>query len=388
MGKSPTVKSQREPEQGQFWLIVGIGMLLVIATTGLARVALGAVLPYMQEGLSLSYSQSGMLGTFMFLGYLLTVGLSGVVAVRWGAKVVLVAGGWLVAIGLFGLAGAPSFVWASLFMIITGAGSALVFTPLMSLTIGWFPDKRGAVLGLLLSGAGIGMLMSGVLVPLLIRQFPDLGWRAVWICFGIISLAVVLIAMFVLSNPQAAGHSAGQEQEKPKWLRNKPLMKIAWLYFAIGVAYLVPNLYQTGYMKAHGYSDATAGTAFAAAGICSIVGGPIWGIVSDRIGVNKALVIALACAAAGDIIPILLPNAVSFFISAAIWGSTLGGLIALIQVKASQQVSPKYVSVAIGFISVFYAVGQMLGPGAAGWLIERLGGFPAERTVLEQLCIC
>ncbi|MFW5436803.1 hypothetical protein [Paenibacillus apiarius] len=104
MGKSPTLKLQKEPEQRQFWLIVGIGMLLVIATTGLERVALGAVLPYMQEGLSLSYAQSGMLGTFMFLGYLLTVGLSGVIAVRWRARMVLVAGGWLVASGLFGLA--------------------------------------------------------------------------------------------------------------------------------------------------------------------------------------------------------------------------------------------------------------------------------------------
>lgn len=28
---------------------------------------------------------------------------------------------------------------------------------------------------------------------------------------------------------------------------------------------------------------------------------------------------------------------------------------------------------AIGFISIFYAVGQMVGPGLAGWMIERYG---------------
>lgn len=43
--------------------------------------------------------------------------------------------------------------------------------------------------------------------------------------------------------------------------------------------------------------------------------------------------------------------------------------------KASQQVSPSYVASAIGFISIFYAVGQMMGPGIAGWLIEYAGGF-------------
>lgn len=31
------------------------------------------------------------------------------------------------------------------------------------------------------------------------------------------------------------------------------------------------------------------------------------------------------------------------------------------------------VSMAIGFISIFYAVGQMVGPGLAGWIIERHG---------------
>ncbi|COH15331.1 Major Facilitator Superfamily [Streptococcus pneumoniae] len=59
--------------------------------------------------------------------------------------------------------------------------------------------------------------------------------------------------------------------------------------------------------------------------------------------------------------------------SAIIWGSSLGGILLLIQVAASKQVSPKYVSMAISFISVFYAVGQMIGPGIAGWVIGRSG---------------
>lgn len=68
-------------------------------------------------------------------------------------------------------------------------------------------------------------------------------------------------------------------------------------------------------------------------------------------------------------------NVVSFIVSAVIWGSSIGGILALIQVKACHQVPQKYISAAIGFISAFYAVGQMLGPGLAGWMIEYHGGF-------------
>jgi MFS family permease len=365
-----------ESVQKKFWLFVLTGIFLVITTTGFVRMAYGVVLPYMQESLSLSFSEAGMLGTFMFLGYLITVGLSGVLAVRWGAKVVLLAGGWIVIIGLFGLAWASSFWWASVFMFIAGAGSAIVFTPLMSLTIGWFPEKRGAVVGLLLSGAGIGMILSGILVPLVIKLFPEPGWRAAWILFGGISLAVVLVASKVLENPHIT-NIAGTNQEKPNWFKNKNLIKLAWLYFLVGIAYLIPILYQAVYMIEVGIPKTVAGNVFAFAGIFSIAGAPIWGYISDRMGSKKTLLVVLIWAITGNIIPVLLPNLAGFMISSAIWGTATGGLMALIQVNASQQVPQKYVAAAIGFISIFYAVGQMIGPGLAGWMIEHLGGFSA-----------
>ncbi len=362
--------------QKEFWIVVLTGMFLIITTTGFVRMAYGVVLPYMQENLSLSFSEVGMLGTFMFMGYLLTVGLSGLLAIRWGSKAVLLIGGWSVTISLFGLAWGSSFWWIALFMFIAGAGSALVFTPLMSLTIGWFPDKRGMVLGFLLSGAGIGMFLNGILVPGIVKQFPELGWRAVWLLFGAVSFGVMILAIQVLKNPNHTNKKDSSE-EKPKWLHNKELIKIAWLYFLVGVGYLIPILYQTVYIIELGIPDNVAGGVFAVAGVFAIAGGPFWGMISDKIGSQKTLITALLWAVAGDLIPLMFHNVVSFIVSAVIWGSSIGGILALIQVKASHQVPQKYISAAIGFISAFYAVGQMLGPGIAGWMIEYHGGFAA-----------
>ncbi|WP_339250128.1 YbfB/YjiJ family MFS transporter [Paenibacillus sp. FSL P2-0136] len=356
-----------------FWPFVLTGMLMIVTTTGFARMAYGLVLPYMQAGLGLSISQGGMLGTIMFLGYLASVGLSGILAVRWGSKAVLMAGGCAVVISMFGLSGSYSFIWVALFMFLAGGGSALVFTPLMSLMLGQFPDKKGIVLGMLLSGAGIGMLLSGFLVPLLTAQFPVLGWRAVWLGFGIISLVVLIAALLILRNPEIVG--SVKETDKPKWLKNKALMQVAVLYFLVGIAYLVPNLYQSGYMLAEGISDRAAGLVYAIAGIFSIAGGPVWGSLSDRFGVNRMFILVWACAAAGDIIPLLNHSIPGFVLSSVLWGSSIGGLVTLIQLKAAKQVNPRYVPTAIGFISIFYAVGQMLGPGMTGWMIDHLGGY-------------
>ena len=106
-------------------------------------------------------------------------------------------------------------------------------------------------------------------------------------------------------------------------------------------------------MKELGLSNAMAGTVYAIAGIVSIGGAPLWGMLADRIGVKTALLAALVMSVVGDILPIVYGTIAGFIVSAVIWGSSLGGVLVLIQMKASQQVQPKYVATAIGFISIF-----------------------------------
>ncbi|MGG2057456.1 MFS transporter [Lysinibacillus pakistanensis] len=357
-----------------FWLFVTTGMLLIVTTTGFARMAYGIILPFMQQGLSLSTTQSGLLGTMLFLGYLLTVGLSGMLSMRIGAKNVLLVGGCLVILGLGGLVFVTGFWWSAITLFLAGAGSAFVYTPLLSIAVILYPKKRGTVMGLLMSGAGIGMLFSGLLVPFMLQQFPELGWRGAWLIFAIMTIAVVLLAFWVIKQPQATVEKDTTGDSNVAW-RSKELYMIAGMYFAVGLVYLIPNLYQTSYMKELGVSTATAGSIYAMAGIVSIGGAPFWGMLADKIGVKKALIAALLFSVIGDLLPIMLENTGGFILSSIIWGSSLGGVLVLIQMKASQQVSPSYVASAIGFISIFYAVGQMMGPGIAGWLIEYAGGF-------------
>ncbi|BCA31805.1 MFS transporter [Bacillus thuringiensis] len=362
----------KERNESHFWIFVLIGIFLIITTTGFARMAYGIIMPFMQEGLHLSTAQSGMLGTILFLGYLLTVGTSGIFTIRFGAKSVLLIGSWFVVISLMGLAFVSSFWIVAFCMLCAGAGSALVYTPLMSITVGWFPDKRGTVMGLLLSGAGIGMLFSGIIVPYVVRTFPEYSWRGAWFLFGVITCIIVFAASVVLKNPEVIEDEQKMSNKSFLW-KTKELYIIAWMYFIVGVVYLIPNLYQTSFMIDSGISASISGTVYAIAGIFSIVGASVWGFISDRIGIKKSLCSALLLAIIGDMAPIIFGNITGFIVSAIIWGSSLGGILLLIQVAASKQVSPKYVSMAISFISVFYAVGQMIGPGIAGWVIGRSG---------------
>ncbi|MED4075135.1 MFS transporter [Lysinibacillus sp. FSL M8-0216] len=372
----------------KFWVFVITGMLLIVTTTGFARMSYGIILPFMQEEMSFTTSQSGSLGTILFLGYLFTVGMSGILTMRIGAKKVLLVGGGCVVLGLTSLVFVTNFGWAAISLFFVGAGSALVYTPLLSIAVSLYPKKRGIVMGLLMSGAGIGMLLSGLLVPFMLQHFPVLGWRGTWLIFAFLTVIVMLLAFWTIKQPHTSKKDITQEHIAV-W-RSKGLYIIAGIYFAVGLVYLIPNIYQTSYMMNLGMSSATAGIVYAIAGIVSIGGAPFWGMLADKMGVKKALITALLLSVVGDLLPIMLVNIRGFIVSSIIWGSSLGGVLVLIQMKASQEVSPQNVASAIGFISIFYAVGQMIGPGLAGWLIEYFGGFSVAYgfgAIIFFLCI-
>ncbi|MEH7743786.1 MFS transporter [Neobacillus drentensis] len=77
------------------------GYLLVIATSGFARLAYGVLMPSMQEDLAINYAQAGFLATIISLGFLVISTLIGVLAQKIGIKKIVLAGGFLVTVCLF-----------------------------------------------------------------------------------------------------------------------------------------------------------------------------------------------------------------------------------------------------------------------------------------------
>ena len=77
-------------------------------------------------------------------------------------------------------------------------------------------------MGLLMSGAGIGMLLSGLLVPFLLHQLHELGWRGAWLIFGVLTLIVVLLVFCAIKQPSSIQKET--MHEKTTTWRNKQLI--------------------------------------------------------------------------------------------------------------------------------------------------------------------
>ncbi|MFC0273225.1 MFS transporter [Metabacillus herbersteinensis] len=351
------------------------GFLLVISTTGFARLAYGVLMPFMQADLNMNYTQAGLLATTISLGFLAISPVAGVLALKFGMKKVIMAGGFLVTGSFILLSFSNSFYLYTLIMFFCGAGSAFVFSPIMSLLVIQFQKEKGLVLGVLLSGVGSGMLLSGLMTTYLIQYFPVWEWRAIWIIFAIISIIVTFLSWIVLKEP---GNRASNKDDRNLRVahvyKNQKIVRVGIIYFLVGVAYLIPILFQTSFMIHSGISEKVAGSLFSISGLFTIIGGPIWGMVSDKVGRKKSLLVALAFCVMGGIIPVVNDHIISFIASAILFGFSIGGLMVLVQAMAAERSLPYLVPAVLGFVTIFFATGQLLGPFLAGAIIEQLGG--------------
>ncbi len=354
------------------------GTLTSLVVIGFARLAYGVILPSMRADLGLSYQQAGILSTVTALCYVSFVLAGGLAAARWGARASILFGMLTVAVGFVGLTVAANYWLVMLLMGLLGFGTAFAFAPMVSLLATWFPEKRGLVIGCMTSGVGLGILVAGVLVPALLEAFGNQGWRVSWGMFaGAALLVAMMIALFVRNPPQASATAGGSLPADEKWriYRNPRVLIVASTYGIIGLGYIIQTVFMVSFMVESGHSESIGGRYMAMMGLLSVAAGPLWGWVSDFSGRGNALAMSIFLVIVAMALPLLGQSLAHFFLHFLIMGVSVNGLFALIQTSATEQVAPRYIPIAFSFATLFFAVGQFLGPAIAGWMIETTGGF-------------
>lgn len=367
--------------------MVATGMLCTIVLVVFARLAYGLVLPAMREGLGLSYAEAANLGTVTALGYLALVMAAGMFASRWGARLAIILGLCLAGIGFIGLSLASHYAVLMVMMALLGFGTAFGYTPLISLLGSWYPKRRGAVIGFANAGVGLGMLISGTLIPYLTAEGAQDGWRMVWTLFAAGALFVIFVAIVVLRDPPRAGPISDREAPLPQIragvYRNPHVITVGLVYGVVGMTYIVQTIFMFSFALASGIPALTAGRLASVMGFLSIFAGPTWGWVSDRIGRSNSLVLSMSLSLVGMALPVIWPTLAAFTAHYIILGLCVTGMFTSVLAASTETVHPRQAPVAVSFVTLFFAVGQLIGPAISGLVIEWTDGF---RTTFALTC--
>jgi MFS family permease len=388
--------STRKPRRGLHYGLVVLGLIIltVFGSLGLARFGYTSILPAMQDNLGLTNAQTGELQSWNLTGYLLTVVFAGLLAVRFGPRItifiaLIVTGLAMILTGLI-----PTFNGARLGRFLAGVGGAGANVPAMALVSAWFGmRRRGLAAGAGVTGSSLGLMVTGPLIPALLTRFGPDGWRACWYVLGTIALIISgLCLVFLRNRPHELGLSpvgdvesgpaqseAEKRQPAPGWgsvWRSGTLWHLAAVYFAFGFSYIIYATFFIRYLvREGGFRPTEAGLLWLQIGMISVISGFIWGAVSDRWGRRLALLGVFLLQGVSFLMLGTSRGGWAVYASAGLFALTAWSIPALMAALSGDVFGPRLAPAALGLMTIVFGFGQALGPYVAGRIADTTHSF-------------
>ena len=374
------------------WVIVLSGMLTIVAVLGLGRFSLGMLLPSMGKDLELSYSLMGFIGTGNFIGYLLGVIVSSRMVERFGYRTVISSGIFLVGCSMILVGRANGFWLVLATFFFTGIGSGLGNVPVMGLVSHWFGSSlRGRAAGLMVSGIGLGIMITGLLIPAINNWAGNgQGWRTNWMVMGGLVLAIgVLCSLLIRNQPQDLGlqlveKKTGRKEAKQSTLLNKKtnipakrtLLHLGGIYFFFGFTYVIyVTFVVTTLINDYSFSEAVAGRFWFWFGLLGMFSGPLFGSLSDRIGRARTLALVYSLQGIAHLLLALNPMPGSVYFSIGLFALCAWSVPSIMAASIGDYLGPVKAASGFATVTLFFSIGQISGPALAGILAEKSGSF-------------
>ena len=308
------------------WLRLSIaGGATLLVGMGIGRFSYSPMIPALIEADALTSAQAGYVGAANFAGYLAGALAAPWICQRWGEANTLRICLILALASLIASILPVGFIWLIFWRGLVGACVAVMMIYCLAIATRYAPPgKLGAATGITYTGVGIGILLSGTLVPWLL----DHGLAAAWTGVAFVGFLGVMVALW---GWQAAGpdtkalHSQKQEpvDRKFKWTTNAVGLISIRTLFSLG---LIPHtIYWVDFLVRGLDNDIQfGGMHWMLFGAGAISGTYLWGRLADRIGFRYGLSLAFAAVAMGVALPVFHPVGWAFVFSSLVVGAQPG----------------------------------------------------------------
>lgn len=373
--------SQSDRQQIIFCFILAITALAV--AMGVGRFAFTPILPLMiQEG-TVHLAQTAWLSSSNYIGYLVGA-LSLLKSKRHPLFVVL--GLTLVTLTTW-LASLSSFGWLLVLRFLAGVASAWVLVSISAFAINWLKSRQIATSGLIYTGVGIGITLTGLICSYFIFQSATATIAAqsslsplssrLWQYLGMIALLATLLVTFLLAkiNSQFASTAAAKTSHTKATHTNPTassippaaklkLANVLTAYGLFGFGYILPATFlpQIAKQWLSGQSYLLIWPFFGLAAALSVVLSQGLQHRYNNFSLLGVWRVSQIIMAVGTLLPAVWQSLAGLMLSALMVGGTFMVVtMAGLQVAASQVTHyPKYNLSAL--MTASFAFGQLIGP--------------------------
>lgn len=195
-------------------------------------------------------------------------------------------------------AAAPSLTMFLVLRVLYGVAMGGIWGVASSLAMETIPDRsRGLMSGIFQAGYPFGYLLAAVVYGSL---FEIVGWRGL---FVIGAIPIILLPFIYFKVPESPVWLAARERKESTALL--PVLKSHWklcIYLVLLMAAFnffshgTQDMYPAFLKIQHGFDPKTVSIIAISYNIASIIGGVFFGVLSEKIGRKKAIIIAAALA--------------------------------------------------------------------------------------------
>ena len=307
---------------------------------------------------------------------------AGLVAERFGERNLLALGTAILGIAFLALGFAPGF-WAILVaLFFAGLGSS-VQHPLSSTIISrvFAAEGRRAALGTYNFAGDVGKFGFGAIVSLLL--LAGISWQAPVLGFGVVALAAAGAVMALVANTELTAPAAGPKKASVAgWgIRDRQGFTVLCLIEILDASTRAGFLTFIAFLLiAGGLSEGWAASAVPLVFVGGMAGKLACGLLAERLGVVRMIVITEVATACGIFAVLALPTTGAFLLLPLL-GVVLQGTSSVLYATVGEFVEPDRLPRTFGF---FYTIGSVCGivaPLGYGLLGDRFGVDTAIATM-------
>ncbi len=364
------------------WVIVGAGGLLGCVAIG-AMFSLPVFLTPIARATGWSVTGVSTAMTIGFLAMALASMAWGHLSDRLGPRPVVLIGSVVLAISLALASRATSLLqFQLLFGLLVGGACAAIFAPMMACVTGWFDTQRSLAVSLVSAGMGMApMTMS----PLAAWLITHVDWRtSLLIIAGVVAVLMIPAALLVRRPPvleagpaaEGGGEAAGPpDMTLGQALRSPQFLLLLTTNFFCCATHSGPIFHTVSYAVACGIPVMAAVTIYSLEGLAGLGGRVAFGLLGDRYGAKRILVLGLLVQAFGALAYVFVRELGQFYAVAALFGFIYAGVMPLYAVIARENFPLRMMGVVIGGTAMAGGLGMATGPVTGGLIFDSFGSY-------------
>lgn len=356
-------------------VLVALGLAAgAVVSLGFTRFAYALLLPPMREELSWNFAAAGGMNTANALGYIVGCLSATWWARRFGSRAVFNASIAISALMLILSAATGDYALLATLRTIGGLTTAINWVIGSALATrvhsGGNAQRSALLVAVYMTGVGIGIAVSGVVVPVALELGGAGGWRLGWLVMGILSAIAVIPAVYAVRRvPEQVAVPAGGGR-----LGLGALTPTFTWYVLFGAGYVAYMTFIVALLASQGLGDGAKAIFFVILGVASAVTMAFWGRVMARLkrGWGPTLVSVVVLI---GVLPVLLwQGLAAAIVSGVVFGGSFMAGPAAATVIARRSLPAYGWTLGIALLTTAFSVGQAIGPLAAGLLSDTAGG--------------